>query len=60
VDVENPLLYAAALRRARVSFALHVFSRGEHGLALGHADKPAPPWGLCLEHWFRELGWLTA
>ena len=60
VDVENPLLYAAALRRARVSFALHVFARGEHGLALGHADKPAPPWGQCLEHWLRELGWISA
>ena len=59
VDVENPLLYAAALRRARVSFALHVFARGEHGLALGHADKPAPPWGFCLEHWLKELGWIT-
>lgn len=60
VDVENPLLYAAALRRARVPFALHVFTRGEHGLGLGHADKPAPPWATCLEHWLRELGWISA
>lgn len=60
VDVENPLLYAAALRRARVPFALHVFARGEHGLALGHADKSAPPWSVCLDHWLRELGWITA
>ncbi|MBC8010025.1 MAG: prolyl oligopeptidase family serine peptidase, partial [Burkholderiales bacterium] len=60
VDVENPLLYAAALRRARVAFALHVFARGSHGLGLGHADKPAPPGSVCLEHWLRELGWITA
>ncbi|MBC8011303.1 MAG: alpha/beta hydrolase [Burkholderiales bacterium] len=60
VDVENPLLYAAALRRARVSFAIHVFAHGEHGLGLGHADKPAPPWSACLEHWLRERGWISA
>lgn len=58
VDVENPLLYAAALRRVRVPFALHLFTHGEHGLGLGHADKPAPPWAACLDHWLRELEWI--
>ncbi len=60
VPVENALLHAAALRRAGVAFALHVFARGRHGLALGHATEPAPPWGVCLEHWLRELGWISA
>jgi acetyl esterase/lipase len=60
VDVENALLYATALRRAGVPFALHVFANGEHGLGLGHATKPTPPWSACLDHWLRELGWISA
>jgi len=34
VPIENTLLYASALKSAEVSFAMHVFSRGLHGLSL--------------------------
>lgn len=34
VPVENSLLLAAALRRAGVSFEMHLYSRGRHGLSL--------------------------
>jgi acetyl esterase/lipase len=54
VPVENALLLAGALRRAGVSFALHIFPHGRHGLGLGTAAEPAPPWpDLCLG-WLRE------
>lgn len=58
VPVENALLMAAALRRSGVSFALHVFPEGRHGLGLGTPADPAPPWpDLCL-HWLRERRFL--
>lgn len=54
VPVENSLLFAQALRRAGVPFALHVFERGSHGLGLGSRERPAPPWAdLCL-YWLKE------
>lgn len=34
VPVENSLLFALALRRARVPLELHIYEKGEHGLAL--------------------------
>lgn len=53
VPVENSLLFAAALRRAGVPFALHVFEPGAHGLGVGRPGRPAPPWyDLCVD-WLR-------
>ena len=37
VPVENSLLYASALSREKIPFALHIFPEGGHGLAT--ADK---------------------
>ena len=60
VPVENALAYATACWRVGVDCALHVFPRGPHGLGLGDAQRPAPPWGSLLEHWLGELGWSKA
>ena len=38
VPVENSLLLAAALRRCNVSFELHIFPTGCHGLALANKE----------------------
>ncbi|WP_026496865.1 alpha/beta hydrolase [Butyrivibrio sp. WCD3002] len=38
VPVENSFLYEAALRKAGVRHALHLFSHGDHGLSLGNED----------------------
>lgn len=54
VPVENSLLFAAACRRAGVPFSLHIYENGAHGLGLGRADRPAPPWGDQLLYWFKE------
>jgi acetyl esterase/lipase len=54
VPVENSLLFAAAMRRAGVPFSLHVYEKGAHGLGLGRANVPAPPWGEQLLFWFKE------
>ena len=60
VPVANALAYATACWRAEVSCALHVFPHGSHGLGLGSAERPAPPWAGLLENWFVELGWMPA
>lgn len=54
VPVENSLLFAAALRRAGVPFAMSLFETGEHGLGLGTADRPAPPWADACAYWLRS------
>jgi acetyl esterase/lipase len=39
VPVENSLLLAKAMRKANVPFALHLFEKGGHGLALGTKES---------------------
>lgn len=42
VPVENSLLFAQALARAKVPFALHVYPFGEHGLSLATKEVDEP------------------
>lgn len=59
VPVENSLLFADALAKNKVPFALHVYPKGPHGIGLGTRSwDPAArhPWvGQCA-HWLKELG----
>jgi acetyl esterase/lipase len=57
VPPENSLHFAAALRRCRVPFELHVYPRGGHGVGLGGGGSGALlPWTRELSRWLRELG----
>lgn len=59
VPVENSLQFAAALRRAGVPFALHIYERGGHGLGLGTSQwqpESRHPWTRDCEFWLRERG----
>ncbi len=59
VKVENSLEFAAALRRNGVSFALHIYSRGGHGIGLGTRQwDPASrhPWTTECSLWLKERG----
>ncbi len=66
VPVENSLIFASALKKAGVSFALHVFANGPHGLSLcneetvcGVADYINPSvskWVFLVEDWLKERG----
>ena len=68
VPAENSLLFALALRKAKVPLELHIFEKGRHGLGLGGglpsfkpSDKPDAfkAWpGLC-QTWLRGQGFLT-
>lgn len=45
VPVENSLLFAGALRKAEVPVALHIFTKGAHGLSLSN-DQVYGPEGM--------------
>jgi len=42
VPMENSLTFAKALREKAVPFEMHIFSKGEHGLALGTKETSLP------------------
>ena len=60
VPLENSLQFAAALRRAGVPFALHIFQKGRHGLGL--ADPPPfsdpHPWAKDCLYWLEAHGFI--
>ena len=60
VPVENSLLFAAALRRHGVPFALHVFPRGRHGLGLASADPMVGRWTDLCAAWLAGQGFRAA
>jgi acetyl esterase/lipase len=59
VPMENTMLFAAALRKNSVPFALHVYEKGRHGLGLD--DKPPfahpHPWANDCLFWLEQRGY---
>lgn len=66
VPVENSLLFASALRRAGVPAALHIFTKGTHGLSLSNDQVYGPEgmlnaradtarWVELFVDWLRQL-----
>jgi acetyl esterase/lipase len=56
VPIENALLYAAALRRARVPFELHAYEPGHHGVGLARQHPVLSTWTACCINWLRIRG----
>jgi len=59
VKVENSMEFAASLRRHGVSFALHLYAKGAHGMGLGSAQwDPGNrhPWTRDCSFWLKENG----
>lgn len=56
VPIENTLLFAAALRKNRVPFDLHVYQKGRHGLGLNDKAPFAQPhpWANDCRFWLKE------
>jgi acetyl esterase/lipase len=54
VPVENSMEYAAALRRAGVSFELHVFEHGPHGVGLAEGYPALATWPRLCANWLRR------
>ncbi|QEH37438.1 Acetylxylan esterase precursor [Aquisphaera giovannonii] len=66
VPVENSLAFAAALRKHKVPFELHVFEKGKHGLGMGKGAPdlgvPGEPafqaWPALCATWLKSRGFL--
>jgi acetyl esterase/lipase len=66
VPPENSLLFALALRKAKVPVELHLFEKGQHGLGLGTgwASHKIPPneafqaWPRLCAEWLKGRGFL--
>ncbi len=60
VPMENTMMFAAALRKNHVPFALHIYEKGGHGMGL--ADKPPfthpHPWANDCLFWLRQQGYV--
>lgn len=60
VAAENPLLFAMALRRAKVPVEFHLFEKGRHGLGLGRdSGLPYAEWTELGARWLKGQGFLT-
>jgi acetyl esterase/lipase len=57
VPVENALLFAQALGRQHVPFALHVYPNGPHGLGLAGDHPHVAQWTTACADWLNEIGW---
>ncbi len=60
VPMENSLLYAAALRQAKVAFELHIYERGNHGVGLAAEDAQLHTWPLLCGNWLKLRGFARA
>jgi len=60
VPMEDSLMFAEALRKHHVPFALHVYEKGGHGMGL--ADKPPfahpHPWANDCLFWLKQHGFV--
>lgn len=54
--VENALIYAAALRKARVPSEIHIFATGGHAFGLRRIESSATAWPRLAEAWMRGIG----
>ncbi len=59
VPAENSILFAQALRKARVPFELHIYQRGAHGMGLGaktYDPSKFHQWTHDCQIWLKEQG----
>jgi acetyl esterase/lipase len=54
VPLENGLMMAAALRRAKVPYEMHIYETGRHGVGLAKDNPSLRTWPSLLENWLRK------
>jgi acetyl esterase/lipase len=59
-DVENSLVYYAALKRAGVPVEMHLFLQGGHAFGLRPTTQPITHWPELVETWLMGLGVLPS
>ncbi|MEP6729424.1 MAG: alpha/beta hydrolase [bacterium] len=55
-DVENSLVYFAALKKAGVPVEMHLFAEGGHAFGLRRTALPITRWPELVETWLRTIG----
>ena len=55
-NVNNSLVYYAALKRAGVLAEMHLYAQGGHGFGLRRTNFPVTAWPELLEMWLRTIG----
>jgi acetyl esterase/lipase len=58
VPVENSLVFAAALRKVKVPYELHIYETGRHGVGLAQNNPALATWPKLLENWLRAHGFV--
>ncbi|HEU0179707.1 MAG TPA: alpha/beta hydrolase [Blastocatellia bacterium] len=59
VPVENSLMFALALRKKKVSYEMHIYEHGRHGVGLAPGDPALSTWPKLLENWLRARGFVS-
>jgi acetyl esterase/lipase len=59
VPPENSLLFALALKKAKVPVELHIFEKGQHGLGLGRPGFAFSEWPQLCAKWLEGQGFLA-
>jgi len=54
VPPENSILYYLALRKYNIPAAIHIWEKGEHGLAFGKDGYSFKSWAQICEEWMFE------
>src|SRR6478672_5533856 len=60
VPVENSLMFADALRKAKVPFEIHLYERGPHGFGMAPGDPILSTWTQRCAAWLAVHGFTTA
>jgi acetyl esterase/lipase len=55
-DVENSLVYYAALKKAKVPVEMHLYAHGGHAFGLRRTELPITGWPQLVETWLGTIG----
>ena len=58
-DVENSLVYYAALKRAGVPVEMHLYGQGGHAFGLRRTNLPVTAWPKLVETWLGTIGMVS-
>jgi acetyl esterase/lipase len=58
-DVENSLVYYAALKKAGVPVEMHLYAQGGHAFGLRRTQLPITGWPQLVETWLRTIGMIS-
>jgi acetyl esterase/lipase len=55
-DVQNSLVYFAALKKAKVPAEMHIYAEGKHAFGLRRTKYPITAWTDLVDTWLKTIG----